>query len=342
MSPKSFIALSILTAFALFSAIYVVAFERDTNLAKNKGKPAIPELLERINDVKKIIIEHSEGKITLNSGENSWSVKEAGSYEARTSKIKRAILSLAQLKLSEPKTQLEKKYSKLELLDPTSMGAKSKRVYLFDRKEQTIGDIIIGKRRPSIVGSTVGGTYVRFPRQRQTWLAEGDADISRNISEWLEHKIINLSSKRIKQVIIRHENGDILEVYKNLSEDPEFLLKNIPNNKKVTSKTEPSTIGKALENLVLENVKREAKVSPFNLKGSLIADFKTFGGLSVRLQQFSRDNKFWIKIEASGEHKDTTIINERTKGWVYQIADYSGSILMRRMRDFIEDIITKP
>lgn len=319
----------------------MVAFERDTNLAKDKGKAVIPELLERINDVKKIIIEHSDGKITLNSGDNSWSVKEAGSYEARTSKIKRAILSLAQLKLSEPKTQLESKYSKLELLDPTSAGAKSKRVYLFDKKEQTIGDIIIGKRRPSKVGSTIGGTYVRFPRQSQTWLAEGDADISSNISEWLEHKIINLNSKRIKQVIIRHENGDVLEVYKKSSKDPVFLLKNVPNNKKVTSETEPSTIGKALENLVLETVKKEGTVSPFSLKGSLIADFKTFGGLSVRLQQFSKDSKFWIKIEASGDHKDAATINERTKGWVYQIADYSGSVLMRRTRDFIEDITTK-
>ena len=319
----------------------MVGLERDNKLAIGIGDSAIPELLDRINDVNKIQIEHSLGKITLSSDDENWTVKEASSYAGRTSKIKRAILGLAQLKLREPKTKLRDKYPKLELLDPTSVGAKSKRVYLIDKKGQTIGDIILGKRRPSIPGSNVGSIYIRFPGQKQTWLADGDVDISSNITEWLERKIININSKRVNKVIIRHENGDILEVFKKTPEDPTFLLKNIPVNKKITSETEPSTIGKVLENLVLENVMKEATVGSFSLKGSLIADFITFDGLSVRLYQFNRNKKFWITIEASGDHKDAAVINKRTKGWVYQIADYSGAILMRRMKDFVEDTLSK-
>ena len=341
MSPKSFITLCTLTALTLFSAVFMVAVDRNNNLEIGVGNSAIPKLFDKINDVKKIQIEHSFGKITLNSGIKNWTVKEASDYAARTSKIKRAILGLAQLKLREPKTKLKDKYSKLELLDPTTMGAKSKRVYLIDNTGQTIGDIIIGKRRPSKTGSNVGGIYVRFPGQKQTWLAEGDIDISSNITDWLEQKIINLKSKRIKKVIIRHENGDILEVHKRTTEDSIFLLKNIPVNKKITSETEPSTIGKILENLVLENVKKEASIGSFSSKGSLVADFSTFDGLFVRLHQFNRDKKFWITIEASGDHMDAKVINKRTRGWVYQIADYSGAILMRRVKDFVEDISPK-
>ncbi len=341
MSPKSFITLSVLSVFALFSALTMVAVDRKNNPAIEVGETAIPELLKRINDVEKIIIEHSKGKITLSSDDASWSVREISGYLARSSKIKRAILGLAQLKLSEPKTQLKNNYPKLELLDPTTEGAKSKRVYLFDKRGKTIGDIIVGKRRPSIAGSNVGRLYVRFPGKRQAWLAEGDVDISSNITEWLERKIINLNSKRIMRVSIRHENGEILEVYKKTSEKLIFSLKNIPFNKKISSETEPSTIGKALENLVLEDVKKEALVGPFSLKESLIADFVTFDGLTVRLHQFKRDEKFWIKIKASGNHKDAAIINSRTKGWIYKVADYSGSLLMRRMKDLIEDVTPK-
>ena len=319
----------------------MVAIDQETNSVNTIGEAAVPELLEKINDVEKIIIEHSKGKITLSNDDKSWSVIEINGYTARSSKIKRTILGLAQLKLSEPKTQLKKNYPKLELLDPATKEAKSKRVYLFDKGGKTIGDIIVGKRRPSIAGSNVGGLYIRYPGKRQTWLAEGDVDISSNITEWLERKIINLNSKRIMQVSIRHKNGDLLEVYKKSPEELIFLLKNIPVNKKITSETEPSTIGKALENLVLEDVKKEAIAEPFSMAESLTADFVTFDGLSVRLHQFKQDGKFWLKIKASGNHKDTAVINKRTKGWVYQVADYSGSILVRRMKDLVEDLTPK-
>ena len=337
MSLKSFSALSILTAIALFGALAMVATDQDVSPATGVGEAAIPGLLKKINEVKKIIIEHSGGNITLISVEGGWTVEEVSSYTARTVKIKRAILGLAQLKLSEPKTRLKKNYSKLELLDPITKESKSKRVHLLDIKGRTIGNIIVGKRRPSISGNAGGGLYLRNPGKSQTWLAEGDVDISNNITEWLERKIVNLNSKRVKTVTIRHADGEILEVSKETAEELLFSLESIPVNKKIASKTEPSTIGKALENLVLDDVKKEAFAPPLDVAKSLIADFTTFDGLTIRLHLFNQDERFWIVIKASGKHKDAAIITKRTKGWVYQIADFSASILTRRMKDLVED-----
>jgi hypothetical protein len=337
VSLKSFSALSILTAIALFGALTVIATDRDVGLAIGVDEAAIPELLQKINDVEKIIIDHSGGKITLISDEGGWVVEEVSGYKARTAKIKRAILGLAQLKLSEPKTRLESNYSKLELLDPITKGAKSKQVHLLDRRGRTIGNIIVGKRRPSISGTTSGGLYIRNPGKSQTWLAEGDVDISNNITEWLERKIVNLNSKRVKKVTIRHADGEILEVSKKTPEEPLFSLKSIPAYKKIASKTEPSTIGKALENLMLDDAKKEAFAPPLDVEKSLVADFTTFDGLEIRLHLFNQDEKFWVIIEASGKHKDAAKISKRTKGWVYQIANYSASILTRRMKDLVED-----
>ena len=341
MSLKSLSALSILTAFVLFGALTMVATDQDFGPAAGVDEAAIPGLLEKINDVRKIIIEHSGGKITLTSNEGDWAVKEASGYTARTAKIKRVVLGLAQLKLSEPKTRLKSNYSKLELLDPNTKESKSKRVQLLDGRGRTIGNIIVGKRRPSISGATSGGIYIRNPNKSQTWLAEGDVDISKNITEWVERKIVNLNSKRVKKVIIRHADGEILEVSKETPEESLFSLQSIPVHKQIASKTEPSTIGKALENLVLDDVKKEAGAPQLDVAKSLIADFTTFDGLAIRLHLFNQDERFWIIIEASGEHKDASIITKRTKGWVYQIADYSASILTRRMNDLVENVKPK-
>ena len=337
MSPKSFTALSILTAAALFAALVMVATDRNDGPAAGVGEAAIPGLLQKANDAGSIIIEHAGGKITMTLGEAGWTVKEGGGYSARTVKIKRSVFGLAQLTLREPKTRLKKNFAKLELQDTDVKGANSKRVRLFDKAGKAIGDIIVGKRRPSLAGTTGGGLYVRKPGEDQTWLAAGDADLSGKIVDWLERKIIHLEAKRVKHVVIRHPDGETLEVTKATPEESLFSLNAIPAGKKVASHTEPTTIGKALENLVLDDVKKDNLAVPFDPAKIITIDYTTFDGLAVRVRMVKQNGGFWIKVEASGEHQDAAKITRRTKGWVYRIADYSASILTRRVKDLVED-----
>ncbi len=337
MSPKSFTALSILTAAALIAALGIIAGDRNEGPAAGVGEAAIPGLLQKVNDAGSIIIEYSGGKITLTSGEAGWTVKEGAGYAARTVKIKRSVLGLAQLTFREPKTRLKKNFAKLDLLDPAAKGANSKRVRLFDKAGKAIGDIIVGKRRPSLAGTTGGGLYVRRPGEDQTWLAAGDADISEKIVDWLERKIIHLDSQRVKHVVIRHPDGETIEVVKATPEESLFSLNAIPAGKKLLSQTEPTTIGGALENLVLDDVKKDAEAVRFDPAKTLTIDFTTFDGLAVQVRLIKQNDKFWLKIEASGGNEDTTKITERTKGWVYQIADHTASTFTRRMKDLVED-----
>ena len=341
MSPKSFTALSILTAAALFAALVTTASVRNDGPAAGTGEAAIPGLLQKANDAGSIIIEHAGGKITMTSGEDGWTVKEGNGYRARTVKIKRSVLGLAQLTLSEPKTRLKEKFAKLELRDPAAKGANSKRVRMFDKAGKAIGDIIVGKRRPALAGTTGGGLYVRKPGDDQTWLAAGDANISTNIVDWLERKIIHLDSKRVKRVVIRHPDGETLEVAKATPEESLFTLGAVPAGKKIASHTEPTTIGKALENLVLDEAIKVAEATPFDPAKTLAIEFTTFDRLAVRVRMVKQNAKFWIKVEAFGKHQDAAKITERTKGWVYRIADYSASILTRRVKDLVEDVKPK-
>jgi len=335
VSPKSFTALSLLTAAVLLAALVMIAGDRGDGRAAGVGEAAIPGLLQKANDAGKIIIEHADGKITLTSGEAGWVVKEAEGYWARSVKIKRSVLGLAQLILREPKTRLKKNFAKLELRDPTTKGAQSKRVRLFDKTGKAIGYIIVGKRRPSLAGTTGGGLYVRKPGQDQTWLAAGDADISRKIVEWLERKIVHLESKRVKHVAIRHPDGETVQVAKATPEETQFALYSVPVGKTLISQTEPTTIGEALEHLVLDDVTKQAQ--PLDPAKTITIDYTTFDELAVRVTMVKQDDAFWLKIEASGAHQDAAEITKRTKGWTYRIADHTASTFTRRMKDLVED-----
>ena len=124
MTPKTFIWVAVSTAVAL--AAVAVSLGRDTGYrpAAGAGEKVFSGLLDRINDVASVGIEHADGKITLENGMRGWTMKEREGYPARTVKIKRSVLGLAQLQLSEAKTRRQNKYAKLELQDIGAEGAK--------------------------------------------------------------------------------------------------------------------------------------------------------------------------------------------------------------------------
>ncbi|MBL4690128.1 MAG: DUF4340 domain-containing protein [Rhodospirillales bacterium] len=337
MSPKSFIVLSLMTATALVAALVMIAGDRVYRPAAGVGNAALPGLLGKANDVASILIEHAGGIIALSSGEAGWTVKQRSGYAARTVKIKRSILGLAQLTLKEPKTRLKQKFAKLELQDPAAQGARSKRVRLFDKAGREIGDLIVGKNRPGRAGRTAGGLYVRKPGEDQTWLAAGTTDLSKKIIDWLERKIVHVDAKRVKRVVIVHPGGETIEVVKATAEESLFSLNATPAGKQLISIFDLSAIGKTLANLVLDDVKKAADAAPFDPAKTITIDVTTFDELKVRVRMTERDGAFWLKLEASGEHEDAAKITARTKGWVYRIADYTASSLTRRMKDLVED-----
>jgi hypothetical protein len=337
MSPKSFIVLSLMTATALVAALVMIAGDRVYRPAAGAGNAALPGLLGKANDVASILIEHAGGAIALTSGEAGWTVKQRSGYAARTVKIKRSILGLAQLTLKEPKTRLKQKFAKLELQDPAAQGARSKRVRLFDKAGREIGDLIVGKNRPGRAGRAAGGLYVRKPGEDQAWLAAGATDLSRNIIDWLERKIVHVDAKRVKRVVINHPDGEAVEVVKATAEESLFSLNAIPSGKKLLSILDLTSIGKALANLVLDDVRKATDVAPFDAGETTTIDVTTFDGLSVRVRMVKRDAVFWYQIDASGTHEEAAKINARTKGWVYRITDYTASPFTRRMKDLVED-----
>jgi hypothetical protein len=337
VSPKSFITLSILTAIALFGAVVMVANDRELGPAAGAGDAAIEGLLKKANDVGAITIEHNAGTISLTSGDAGWAVKDRKGYAARTVNIKRTIFGLAQLTLSEPKTRLKQKFAKLELQDPDAPGARSKRIRLFDAAGKKIGDLIVGKRRPGLAGTTNGGMYVRKPGDTQTWLAAGDADLSVKNIDWLERKIVNIDAKRVKSIVLRHPGGEAVTITKATFEESLFALEGIPTGKKLISILDLTATGKALSNLVLDDVTTVADAGAFDPAKTITAEFTTFDGLVVRVRMVERKGTFWLTVEASGAHKGAATIAARTKGWVYRIADHTASTLTRRMQDLVED-----
>lgn len=339
MSPKAFVVLSILTVIALGAAVLGPSRTQGPQVQAGAGDKVFPNLIEKANDVATVEIEHAKGKITLINGDKGWTMKERNGYPARKVRVQREILGLAELSRWEPKTRLKEKFAKLELQDLGAKEAKSKRIKVFDSGGNQLADLIVGKRRANLAGTTTGGVYVRKPGDDQTWLAAGTTDISKERMNWLERKIVNIEFFRVKDLSIRHPDGETIKISKPTPKAEDFTLADIPPGKKLSSKSGPNDIGRSLVDLQLDDVQKDQ--TPFDAAATITADVTTFDGLSLKVFLTKRNHEQWLKIEAAGTEgegaKKAKAITERTKGWVYKISSYSASSLTKRLKDLVED-----
>ena len=347
MSPKSFIALSVATAVGVAAAAFAVTRDRGFVPVAGAGEIVFPGLIDRVNDVASMVVELPGGRLTVERGKNGWMVKENDDYPARTVKVRQVILALADLKLVEPKTRNKDKFAKLELQDPEVKGASSKRVKLFDGAGKPMADVILGRRRQTLPGTTMGGVYLRRPGDDQTWLAAGGPEVADERRDWLERKIVDVDGGRVRKVIIRHPDGETLTISKPNPEAKDFVLDNIPEGKKLISQPGVNYVGDGLRDLLLDDVKKSS--DSFDAQATVTADIVTFDGLAVQVLVSKRDGKHWIRLDASaadpqGKNKDGKPIADEAKeiiarasGWTYQISDYAASNLNKRFHNLVED-----
>lgn len=347
MSPKTFIQIAAATAVAVIAAGLSLGRPGGDRMAAGTGDAVFPGLIERVNDVASIVIEHAKGRITIEHGDTGWTVKESDGYAARAVRVRRAILGLAQLRLLEPKTRMKEKYAKLDLDDPDAKDSTSRRAQLFDKDGKLLADLIVGKSRPKLPGTTTGGIYMRKPGDEQTWLTAGGADITAERRDWLEQKIVDVKRQRVRRVVIRHPGGETLSFSKASPEARDMTLDDMPAGKKLLRLSGPNAVAGALSNLLLDHVRQDR--GPFDPAKTVRADYTTFDGLSVRLQISKFDDLTWIRLEASAEEglpppkegksaaEEARELKARTGGWIYAISDYAASNLTKRIADLVGD-----
>lgn len=336
MNPKTFTLIAATTAIAFGLAAFSLGRDSGFRPVAGTGDKVFPDLLAQVNDVTRLAIDGPNGTFTLTRGEGGWTMKESGGYAGRAVKLQRTILGLAQLRLVEAKTLKKENYSKLGLRDRATKGAQSSRVRLFDAKDLILADLLTGAARKSARGAaSSGGVYVRRPGEARSWLASDNAnDFAGEKRDWLERKIIDIKAKDVKSVVIRQAGAETVTLSKTSPEATAFTLENIPQGKKLISLASLSTVGAALADLLLDDVKNGAV--QFDRTQTVTTDVTTFDGLSVRVLTAKKDGKFWITLNASGNDKAAAIM-ARTGGWIYRISNYAASKLTKKLDELLED-----
>jgi hypothetical protein len=330
MQARGFYTLLGVTAIVVAAAIALSIGHGAARPEADAGKIVLPSVYARSADIGTIAVKRDKGTLTLERGKDDWTVAERDHYPADPAKIRQALVGLAELKLVEAKTSKPELYKRLEVED-VKEGAKSALVEIKDSKGEKMGELIVGKRRPDRLGAGTDGIYVRRPGEAQSWLAQGSLDLTGEVKDWLDKKIVSIPPAKVKSVTITHPDGSKLTISREKAED-KFAVADAPADTKWKSESTIAEPAGALDNMELTDVAAADK-EPVP-EDANVAEVATFDGLTVKAATWTKDEKTWLRLDASGTGADA--ITAKTGKWVYEIPTWKANAFKTKLADLVE------
>ena len=292
-------SLLLLAGVTLAVLIAAIALETETgdSAIPGEGELVFPELLSRVDEVRRVRAVSGGETFTLAHDDERWTMPERDGYRAVADKIHKLVVGAAGLERREPKTSDPARYSRLGLDDPAEPGSGSIRFTFEDDAAQVLADFIIGNRESSRIDLSLSEFYLREPEEAQSWLVEGKLSVSRDPVEWLEREVLRIEEARVRAVRVRQADGGRLDVSRSRPDDEDFSLDNPPPGHVIDSQWRVNDIGRGLVNLRFEDVRR----APVEVEGKpdFIAELLTFDGLGVYVRTWRESDESWLRIRAS-------------------------------------------
>jgi hypothetical protein len=335
MTPRSFIALAVVTVAMVGAAVAAVVTRPTPTLIPADRALVFPEVAPAVNAVAELEVKSADRSFTVKAKDSGWVLASVGDYPVLFDKVKTVLVQISQLKLLEAKTANADRYDRLDVQPVSAKGAKSREITLRDKDGKVLAKGLIGKKVDTLFGADRGGTYVRVDGEKRAWLAEGTVDLGAGPADWVSRKVVDVSGDNMKRLTVTAPGGGTVMVQRAAPGDKDFKLSDVPEGKTQRGQWETNQMPKALEGIELKDLATAADVEFKD--GGYKAEFETFDGLVIRTEAAKVGNRYWARFSASAENatgdkaeelkKKAEEINARTKGYVYEIDEAPGKKL---------------
>ena len=334
MHQRSFYKLLFVTLIAFITATSLWVLSPGHSVNAVSGQLLLPGLMEKINDIEVVSIEHSAKTLTfLRDASGDWNLVEADGYPAKKERIRNVLIGLSGLEKIEPKTALPEFYPDLQVEDNTSDESKSYLVTLLNAQGDSLTRLLVGKRTNGISWDGQG-YFVRFPNEKQSWLVRGNVDVTGGLQTWLSVRLLPLVKGRTSSVTIVDGTKTREAVYKRSSPvmrlEPSFLS----DGHIIIS----ADFIEKMEDVLTAFDFEDVSVRPRNLGEETplsSALIETFDGLNIYIFLYLIDSKPFVAVSfASTENADEEVKSEavnlelRHNKWLYQMSEETLSALL--------------
>lgn len=357
MTSRKLLLLGLAAVVALAVALFL-SHQRTAPVAST-GEKLYPALEKELGAVTAVRIYKSGDTraVELVRKDSQWTVSERSGYPADGTKVRKLLLALAQAKPVEQKTSHPENYPALGVEDTSATTATGARVEL--EGAGTPVNLIVGK------AAGMKGTYVRRAGEPSSWLINESVNASTTIHDWLQTSIIDVTADRVQSVSVTTGNKAYTAA-KGARADADFEIEGLPKGKEADAYA-VNNLATALASLTLADVRPTQDLG--TEKASAHATVRTFDGLIVDLDGYTKDGKHFVTVksaydaalaqrfhletkpaETAGETKAegapaakvTTAdsveeaagtANARLSGWAFEIADYKYDAIFKPLAE---------
>lgn len=313
---KPVILLSILVGLIVFAFFYQEHRASNMNTARLSGVKSreymFPDLA--VSNIRKIKVREGDKQLNLSISGDRWIVAERDGYTASFEKIKRAVESLAGLKVTSKQSIGKSALGEIKLLAPGEGTPEQTglQVELLNDKDEVIATLIAGQTINTNGGSSSGNMMggpgeqrvVRTPKDENTVWTIGDSlyEFQPDAGEWLDKAFVDV--RAIKSIQITAPNAaDSWSVSRGDAQS-DFALADAKEGEKLdTGKV--SGIMTVLANPTFTDVLPKDKATPEFMKDAITVTLTTFEDFSYQVKVLDKkgegtaEPKYYLSLSVS-------------------------------------------
>jgi len=296
-------------------------------------------LAAQASRIGRVEVQQGDKALALAKSNDGWTLADRGGYPVKPGAVRALLVKLSEAELVEGKTRNKDRFPLLELEDPAGKDTKSRLLRLKDDQGGIVAETIVGKKRWDAFGGSKSGTYVRKPGDQQTWLSNGDLDVSLNVRDWVQAGVLDVPAAKIAKLTVEIPGEEPLVIARDAADTAKHALLGVPEGKKLKDGAGIDAIVRAVANIELEDVRKAAAAAPAAGDVSL-AKIEADGGLAITVRLRKEGDDTWVSFEATGAEGDAKKTAEdvvkRTQGWEYKVPTYKAQAILKRRSDLVE------
>ena len=170
-----------------------------------------------------------------------------------------------------------------------------------------IAAVVLGRTGPAL-GGGLSSLYLRASNDDQVWLAQGDADLSADPSDWVDDLLVDIRQERLMRIdILSPREGPVYAALRDAYGQDEPQLQPMPADRELRTTGSARTLAFALESIRFDAVRRKddgfAKPAP-------TARLTTFDGITVEVGLVEIDDALWAAFDASFSAPETAFADD--------------------------------
>lgn len=282
------------------------------------------DLSAKANLIDRVRISNHQGVLLDASLEQSiWlvdSVQKQGNYPLEQDKLTQLVQSLMQAKLFQAKTSKMENYARLGLQDIEALDSQSTLIELIAGTESW--QVLIGNK-----SSTVSGSYVRLPQQKQSWLLDTEIVLPLDSNDWLKQPILDIDQQNITKIARVDSNAWVIE--KKPAQE-EFSLSPMPDSGSLKYATILDSVANNIATLNFDQLHINDQTFWESLQPTAKLEVTTNDGQIITVELAQLDDSFYARFNSAAD-------SSYWHNWIYQLSSFSAGQLNKTRDDFLAD-----